>query len=58
MNVMDFTKQMEQMTAKRNRKMDDYMHKASRKIINYCVAKDINTIVTRNNKDWIKGQTV
>ena len=40
------------MTAKRNRKLDDYMHKASRKIVKDCVERDIRTIIIGYNKDW------
>ena len=52
MNGMDFTKRMAQMTAKRNRTLDDYMHKASRKIVKDCVERDIRTIIIGYNKDW------
>ena len=40
------------MTAKRNRKTDDHMHKASRRIVEDCRDKDIRTIVVGYNKDW------
>lgn len=52
MNGMDFTKRMARITARRNRKMEDYMHKASRKIIDNCMNKDIHTIVIGYNKNW------
>lgn len=52
MNHKDFTKRMVRVTVKRNHKMDDYMHKASRKIVDFCADKDINTIVIGYNKDW------
>lgn len=52
MNGMYFTKRMARMTAKRNRKMDDYMHKASHKIVDDCMDKDIHTIIIGYNKDW------
>lgn len=37
---------------KRNFKIDDYMHKASKKIVSYCVANHINTIIIGKNKEW------
>ena len=49
---MDFTKRMGIITEKRNRKMNDYMHKASRNIVDFCKEKDIPTIVIGYNKDW------
>ena len=52
MNGMDFTKRMARMAAKRNRKTDDYMHKASRRIVEDCRDKEIHTIVVGYNKDW------
>ena len=40
------------LTAKRNRRIDDYMHKASKLIIKECVQQDISTIVIGKNKEW------
>ena len=39
-------------TAKRNRKIDDYLHKASRLIVEECVKQHIATIVIGQNKEW------
>lgn len=39
-------------TAKRNRKIDDCLHKASRLIVNECVSQNISTIVIGQNKEW------
>lgn len=36
----------------RNRKVKDYMHKASTAIINWCVEHEIDTIVVGRNKEW------
>ena len=52
MNGIDFTKRMGIITEKRNRKMEDYMHKASRNIVDFCKDNDIPTIVIGYNKDW------
>ena len=37
---------------KRNRRIDDYMHKASRLIINECIKQKISAIVVGKNKEW------
>lgn len=46
------SKRIGKMTLKRNCKVNDYMHKASRFIVNYCIEHHISTIVIGNNKDW------
>jgi putative transposase len=46
------TKRIQRLTNKRNRKIDDYIHKASRKIIEIAKAQDITVIVIGNNKNW------
>ena len=43
---------IDRLTAKRNRRIDDYMHKASKLIIKECVQQDISTIVIGKNKEW------
>ncbi len=45
-------KTMLKLTNKRNKKINDYFHKTSRKIIEYCVINDIGTIVIGYNPDW------
>ena len=52
MNDKDYSERMNRLTDKRNAKVDDYLHKASRKIINYCLKQDICTIVIGKNKEW------
>ena len=41
-----------QLTLKRNHKISDFMHKASRYVINHAVSQRINTIVIGHNKNW------
>ena len=41
-----------QLTLKRNNKIDDYFHKASRYIINHAVSNDVRTIIVGHNKNW------
>lgn len=52
MNDKDFTKRMSAITQKRNNKIDDYMHKASRYLVEYALSVGANTIVIGNNKGW------
>ena len=43
---------MNKITFKRNNKINDYLHKASKYIIDYALSNNINTIVVGKNKDW------
>lgn len=43
---------LNRLTDKRNRLIDDYMHKASRLIVDECVKQGISTIVIGKNKEW------
>lgn len=45
-------KTMHKLTTRRNRKIIDYFHKISRKIINYSVMNDIGTVVIGYNPKW------
>ena len=45
-------KAMQKLTIKHNKKINDYFHKTSRKIIEYCVINDIGTVVIGYNPDW------
>ena len=46
------SRQLEVMARKRNQRVDDYMHKASRCIINYCIKHRIGTIIVGYNQGW------
>jgi putative transposase len=43
---------IEKLIFKRNCKVDDYLHKVSRLIINYCIKNHIGNIVIGKNKEW------
>jgi len=45
-------KAIQKLNTKRNKKIYDYFHKTSRKIIEYCVLNDIGTVVIGYNPDW------
>lgn len=46
------TKTFNQLTQKRNHQANDYIKKAARMIINYCIAHDIGTLVVGYNADF------
>ena len=46
------SKKIDKLTRKRNNKIEDYMHKVSKKIINYCIDNNIGNIVIGKNEQW------
>ena len=52
MNKRDYSNRMDKLTEKRNNKINDYLHKASRFIIGYCLDNDISKIVIGKNDLW------
>ena len=46
------SKRINCLTVKRNDKVNDYLHKASRMIIDWCSENDIDTLVVGHNKNW------
>ena len=51
-NRRDMTRKIERLTEKRNRKVKDYLHKASRNIVNLAEASGVGVIVIGNNSGW------
>lgn len=43
---------------KRKNKIEDYMHKASKDIIVYCITNNIGTIVIGHNKEWKQNSNI
>ena len=52
MNNRDYTSRMDSLTRKRNHKIDDYMHKASKYLVDYALENNFHTIVIGNNIEW------
>ena len=52
MNGRHSSKRIARLTAKRNRKVEDYLHKASRKVIDLCTEQDVSVLVVGKNKGW------
>lgn len=49
------TARMNRLTSKRNNKINDYMHKASRYIVNQLVANGVSKLIIGYNKCWKQG---
>lgn len=47
-----YSKKLKQLDFKRNNKVNDYIHKASRFVINYCIKHNIKNIVIGYNEGW------
>ncbi len=46
------SRKLEKLNQKRQNKIDDYLHKASKKVIDLCKENNIGTIVIGHNKEW------
>ena len=46
------SKRINKLSDKRNNKINDYLHKASKKLIDYCLTHKIGKIVIGHNKNW------
>ncbi|WP_105303337.1 RNA-guided endonuclease InsQ/TnpB family protein [Anaerolactibacter massiliensis] len=49
--IKGFTACMSRITDKRNRQVTDYMHKAARYIVDFCIENDIGTLIVGHNVD-------
>ena len=54
----DILESISALTEKRDAKIEDYMHKASRYIVNYCTNNRIHTIVIGKNREWKQGSSL
>ena len=52
MNKKDYSNRQNKLTMKRNDKILDYIHKASRYVVNYAKKNDVSVIVIGYNKEW------
>lgn len=46
------SKRLETLTNKRNNKVNDYMHKTSRSMVNYLASHNVKTLIIGFNKEW------
>ena len=58
MNGRHSSKRIARLTAKRNRKVEDYLHKASRKVIDLCAEQDVSVLVIGKNKAGSKKRNL
>lgn len=58
MNNQQYTNRLYRLTQKRNLKVEDYLHKASRYIVDFALENQINTIVIGNNKNWKQSSSL
>lgn len=52
------SKRIESITNKRNNKVNNYLHKSSRKIVNFLVSNNISTLVIGYNEEWKQNITI
>lgn len=58
MNNQQYTNRLYRLTQKRNLKVEDYLHKVSRYIVDFALENQINTIVIGNNKNWKQSSSL
>ena len=58
MNNQYYTNRLYRLTQKRNLKVEDYLHKASRYIVDLALENQINTIVIGNTKNWKQSSSL
>lgn len=51
-NDKDWSKRLQKITNKRNNRIEDFIHKASKWVVNHCIEKEIDTIVIGKNEGW------
>ncbi len=54
-NKLDWSNKLSRLLMKRDNKIDNYIHKASRYITNYCLAFNVDTVIIGKNDKWKQG---
>ena len=49
------SKRIQNITLKRNNRINDYLHKTTKIFVNYLVSKEINNVAIGYNKEWKQG---
>lgn len=52
LNGKEWSKRLSRISTKRNNLITNYLHRASKQIIDYAVEQDATTLIIGNNKDW------
>ena len=58
MNNQHYTNRLYRLTQRRNLKVEDYLHKVSRYIVDFALENQINTIIIGNNKNWKQSSSL
>ena len=58
MNNQYYTNRLYRLTQKRNFKIENYLHKASRYIVDFAIENQIYTIIVGNNKNWKQSSSL
>lgn len=58
MNGGNRSRRLDALARVRNHRTDDYLHKASRKIVDFCAENDISRIVIGKNDGWKQGASL
>ncbi|KST62657.1 transposase [Mastigocoleus testarum] len=45
-------RQIKELNYKRDNRVNNYLHTASRRVINWCLKNDISTLIIGNNQGW------
>lgn len=51
-NNKESSKEIRRFTTKRNNKIDDYIHKATRIVVDFCKENEVDTLVCGYNENW------
>jgi len=54
-NNQDWSEKAQRLTDKRNNKIADYQHKASRAVVNFCIEHDISAVIVGNVSKSVNG---
>lgn len=57
-NKKKSSKRLRKLDLKRQNKVDDYLHKASKKVIDICKENNIGTIIIGHNKEWKQNVSI
>lgn len=52
LNGLDWTKRLQRLTTKRSFILDNFTHKASKYILDFCIGYNIDTVIVGYNKGW------
>ncbi len=51
-NGKNWSRRLDELTFKRNMRVKNFMHNASRSVVNWCIQNDIDTLIIGYNKEW------